>query len=390
MIDIKSKDECCGCEACAQICPVQCIEMCADSEGFLYPVVDKEKCIQCGLCERTCPVINSKEIDDSQLLAYAAVNLNELILEESSSGGAFSVLAEYVLNEGGIVYGASFDEKVRVKHIGVDNLSELSKLRGSKYVQSFIGDCFIEVKKQVESGRLVLFTGTPCHVAALQLFLRKGYNNLLTMDFICHGVPSPLIWSEYLKELHYDVNDVSFRDKTKGWNNFALRIQDKKCSNSNKKMEDGYHEHYALLPLSFKQNHYMNLFLKNVILRPSCYNCKSKRYSSNSTVKVADFWGVQENYPELMNKKGVTLLLTNDIDQKLMDVFSSKMKVSQIDLVTALSGNSAYYNSVSPHKKRDKFFTKFNTGSSVVKLSTKILKRSLFTKVLDKIKNKLK
>lgn len=208
MINIRNKHDCCGCSACVSRCPKQCINMCEDSKGFLYPQVDKESCIDCGICEKVCPMLNKPEAKEPQH-EYAVQNSNEKVRITSSSGGVFSSIATGVLNEGGVVFGAAFDEEWKVCHIGIDTKEELSLLQGSKYVQSHIGDAFPRVEQLLKRGVKVLFSGTPCQIAGLKRYLRKEYNNLFTVDVICHGVPSPKVWREYLKSLARSENVLS-------------------------------------------------------------------------------------------------------------------------------------------------------------------------------------
>ena len=242
MIEIIDKKNCCGCSACAQICPRKCILMQEDDEGFLYPKVDKKSCIDCHLCERVCPVLNQSK-PKKPLKVYASINKDENIRLCSSSGGIFTALAEKVIAEGGVVFGARFDDKWEVVHDYVETKEDLSKFRGSKYVQSRIENCYKEAEVFLKAGRIVLFSGTPCQIAGLILFLKKSYNNLLTVDFVCHGVPSPGVWRRYLKEeiarqcdrkntvlprpiseKDTRVTGISFRDKALGWKKFSFAL----------------------------------------------------------------------------------------------------------------------------------------------------------------------
>lgn len=200
MIHIIDKSKCCGCNACVQRCPKQCIAMQVDEEGFLYPVVDQSVCIDCGLCEKVCPVINLNE-PRQPLQVLAAKNRNEEQRLRSSSGGIFILLAEHIIKQGGVVFGARFDKNWEVEHAYAETLEELEPLMRSKYVQSRIGNTYKEAEQFLKQGRQVLFVGTPCLIAGLKKFLRKEYENLLAVDFICHGVPSPGVWRRYLEEI---------------------------------------------------------------------------------------------------------------------------------------------------------------------------------------------
>lgn len=199
MLQLTDKQDCCGCHACASVCARQCITMQEDNEGFLYPVVDASTCTDCGLCEKVCPVINQDE-PRKPLKVYAAKNRNEEIRRQSSSGGIFTPLAESVIRDGGVVFGAKFDKDWNVVHAWTDTIEGITDFRGSKYVQSTIGDAYREAREFLKQGRKVLFSGTPCQIAGLRKFLRKEYDNLLAVDVVCHGVPSPLVWRKYLEE----------------------------------------------------------------------------------------------------------------------------------------------------------------------------------------------
>ena len=200
MIDIKEKKDCCGCHACASVCAHRAITMQVDEEGFLYPVIDKDTCVECGLCEQVCPFVNQASTVQP-LKVYAARSNDEELRRKSSSGGVFTLLAEAVIREGGVVFGAKFDKGWNVVHAWTDALDGLADFRGSKYVQSIIGSTYEEAKHFLRQGRKVLFSGTPCQIAGLKRYLCKDYDNLLTVDVVCHGVPSPLVWKKYLSEV---------------------------------------------------------------------------------------------------------------------------------------------------------------------------------------------
>lgn len=197
MVILNDISKCSGCHACYNICPMHCITMQADNEGFLYPIIDSNLCIECGRCKNKCP-INNIYNGNTIGKAYSCYSKNDLIRENSSSGGLFTLIAEYIISRGGIVFGVAFDEKLNVHHISVDNKEDLAKLRGSKYIQSSIGNAFKEVKDNLDKNRIVLFSGTPCQISGIKAYLGKEYDNLFLQDIICHGVPSPKVWQEYL------------------------------------------------------------------------------------------------------------------------------------------------------------------------------------------------
>lgn len=240
MIQIKDKSKCCGCMACVQKCPKQCITMKEDEEGFLYPHVDESLCVSCNLCEKVCPVIN-QTANNEPIKVYAATNNNKEILKQSSSGGIFSLIAEKILDENGVVFGAAFNDKWEVCHTYIEKKEDLCKLRGSKYVQSWVGSTYKDAESFLKQNRKVLYSGTPCQIAGLKKYLRKDYEHLICVDIICHGSPSPGIWKSYLETVLTRpkgvvggnsvllslkekpvLTGISFRDKRFGWRKFGF------------------------------------------------------------------------------------------------------------------------------------------------------------------------
>ena len=216
MIEILNKKDCCGCSACVQICPVKCIHLQEDEEGFLYPIVDKAKCIECGQCEKVCPFLNI-ENERKPIKVFAAQSKDDQLRLNSSSGGIFSLLAECVLAEGGVVFGVRFDDNWQPVFDYAENIAELDAFRGSKYVQAIVGNAYIDAKAFLKQGRKVMFSGTSCQIAGLKKFLKTEYENLLTVDVVCHGVPSPLVWRHYLQEIK-----MSDRREDRGKNSVLL------------------------------------------------------------------------------------------------------------------------------------------------------------------------
>ena len=377
---------CSGCHTCYSLCPKQAIKMISNEEGFLYPQINNDLCIHCGLCEKKCPVLNPLQKDDEQTLAYAVINNNEKIRLESSSGGVFTSLAENVIKKNGIVFGAKFDSDFNVIHRFTDSLEGLAEFRGSKYVQSTIGDSFKECKNFLDEGRQVLFSGTPCQIAGLKSFLGKNYDNLLSVDFICHGVPSPLLWAEYKKSLEKKfasrIVKTAFRRKDYGWKQFSLAVTFGNAS-----------EYCNTL----RQDSYLKLFLKDVCLRDSCYNCKYKTEKRISDITIADFWGIQNEYPELDDDKGTSFVISHsDKGKKIIDNLTN-CSLKQIPLEKGVKYNPSYVRSVVRPKKRNTFFLDLEkylqNKFSLEKLVKKYTVDSLFVRgyrflrrVLGKIK----
>lgn len=318
MIQILDKSQCCGCTACVSICPKQCITMREDEEGFLYPVVDSSHCIDCNLCKKVCPELYPKEMREP-LHVYAAKHKNEQVRLASSSGGIFTLLAEKIIDEGGVVFGVRFNNNWDVVHDYTETMEGLAVFRGSKYVQSYMGDCYLKAKSFLEQGRKVMFTGTPCQIAGLKNFLRKDYDNLLTVDVVCHGVPSPKVWQVYLDEIarkggknsvlshpiveKTEINHIDFRSKSIGWKKFSFALTLSKATADGEK-------NTVLLSSIFTENPYMNAFLSNLSLRPSCYDCPAKAGKSGSDITIADFWGIEDVLPEFDDDKGISLVLS--------------------------------------------------------------------------------
>lgn len=330
MIQITDKSACCGCSACVQVCPKKCISFNEDNEGFRYPSVDISKCVNCGLCEKVCPVINQNE-SHRPIKVYAAKNNNEDIRLHSSSGGIFTALAEDVINRGGVVFGARFDDNWEVKHDYTEMIEGLSAFRGSKYLQSRIENTYSTTEAFLKQGREVLFSGTPCQIAGLKRYLRREYENLLAVDVVCHGAPSPLVWREYLKEFSKNqiIHQINFRGKIRSWKNFRMVI---------KGDED-------IVNQPFYENIFMRGFLRDIYLRPSCYACPSKNGKSGADITLGDFWGIENHYPEFDDDKGVSLVMVQS--QKGAKYFNAiESNCVEVEYEKAVAGNPAIEKSV--------------------------------------------
>lgn len=374
MINITNKMDCCGCWACVQRCPKQCIMMNEDEEGFLYPKVNTDLCIECGLCEDVCPIIHQSDLR-SPLKVYAAKNPNEEIRIKSSSGGIFTMLAEKIINDGGIVFGARFNEKWEVIHDYAKDGVGVELFRGSKYVQSQIIDSYKCAEKFLKEGKKVLFSGTPCQIAGLNNFLRKEYANLLSVDVACHGVPSPKVWREYLKSISLSANVVdtemnilptnidssieriTFRDKKYGWKSFGLGIYIKSVNSSNE---------CQFLYESMKKNIFLQGFLKDLYLRPSCHACPARKGKSKSDITIADYWGISSVIKNFDDDKGVSLILINtekgDLIYDELHTYSVLTKYEQ-----AIVSNPCLEHSVAIPNYRQKFWNEFNAeGVNVI------------------------
>ena len=294
MIQLADNKHCTGCSACMNVCPHKAISMQPDGEGFLQP--------ECHLCEKRCPAINPLRTDGNTPKAYAVINKKDRNV--SSSGGAFSLFARMVLNDGGVVVGAAYDDKLRTRHIAISDINDLDKLRGSKYVQSEIGDSYSQVKSYLNDGRKVLFCGTPCQVAGLYKYLNKRYDGqLITLDLVCHGVPSPLVFEKYLEKLK---NIYSPKDgKIEG---FRFRKLDSWDYRPAVKFSES-----KWRILEQEQNVYMSAFFKGMIYRECCFNCQYANMNRVGTYTIADFWGIgKHGVPFKKNvASGVSLVIDN-------------------------------------------------------------------------------
>lgn len=367
MIQILDKHNCCGCSACASVCPKHCIIMQEDNEGFLYPVINELGCIDCGLCEKVCHELHPFEEQKPQKI-YAAINKDDKVRLKSSSGGIFYLLSEKIIAEGGVVFGARFDEQWQVVIDYAETMEGVNAFMGSKYVQARMETAFTNAKRFLTEGRKVLFSGTPCQIAGLHHFLRKSYDNLLTVDIICHGTPSPKVWSRYLDEVvtagRKAINDVQFRNKRNGWKAFNFT------------MEYNKDEQAVSLCSHHQHNHFMRAFLRDMILRPSCYHCQAKNGRSHSDITLADFWGINIEMPEMDDDKGTGLVLVNT-DKGKASLDLSNVYFKETIYEAALRHNPAYYRSVSVHPKRKEFFQSLDETESVNTLITDCLRPTL-------------
>lgn len=349
---IENLNNCSGCSACYSICSKSAIIMKANEEGFLYPNIDKSKCVECGLCDKTCPAINvfSKNSEEFPI-AYAAINNNEEIRLQSSSGGIFTAIAETVINEGGVVFGAKFSENFSVIHSWTDTIEGLADFRGSKYLQSVIGDSYKDCAEFLKKGRKVLFSGTPCQVQGVKRYLEsKNFKNvdenLLTVDFICHGVPSPLLWQKYIeyreKKSASRTVKTAFRRKNDGWKQYSLSFTFANDS-----------EYIA----SLNKDPYMQIFLKDIALRESCYKCYARGEKRVSDITLADFWGSQNIIPEMDDDKGLSFLIVHSYNgESIIEKINSSCTLKQVNLMDGINYNKAMINSHKYNNKRSIFF----------------------------------
>ena len=346
-INIAKKEDCCGCSACVNVCPKQCIEMRADFEGFAYPTVNNDLCINCGLCKKACPITNSPlKMINEKPLAFVAQNLDESKRIESSSGGMFSLIAEYVINKGGVVFGAAFDVNWQVRHISVDDVDSLYKLRGSKYVQSDIGNSYKDAKNLLEKGIWVCYSGTPCQIAGLRNFLRKDYETLVLVDVICHGVPSPKVWNKYI-DFHTNeygpIEAIFFRNKKFGFAGSTMAIFYKSGKRTYLGQELQFHK---------------ETFFRDLSTRPSCYECRFKNQSHVSDISLFDCWHVNEFNSSKDDDLGTSAVLVHsEKGKRIIKELENKMWCETVDFdkLVSLDGKMVL-QSIKKNEKREEFF----------------------------------
>lgn len=348
MIRITDKATCCGCTACASACPKGCIQMIADAEGFKYPSVDLDMCIDCGLCEKVCPMIHP-DTENRVMKVYSAKHNDESIRKTSSSGGAFSSLATSVIRDGGVVVGCALDDHLVARHIVVKDEDTLKALRSSKYVQSEMEGIFQTVKGYLKEGKKVLFSGTPCQVAGLRRFLVRGYDNLLCVDVLCHGVPSPKLCSDYLHKKEAEVGSsatsLNFRNKQKGWKRLFIEVR----------FENGkrYFKFSGFDP-------YMSLFLNNKSQRASCFHCPFATLHRQGDISLGDFWGIGRRYPDYDDDKGISMILVNnEKGVKLFDWITPDLRFRESDVDLALAGNRVLKEPILGEESRNRFYADY-------------------------------
>ena len=342
-----------------------------DREGFLYPETDIDTCINCKACNKVCPVLKLKRLNRSSYTpatrAYASAATNEDILQNSSSGGLFTAIATTVINNGGVVYGAAW-VKGEIHHIAVETEAGLTRLRGSKYVQSALDKSFVEVRDYLSSGRRVLFSGTPCQIAGLRAFLRKDYDNLLNVEVACHGAPSPKVLRKYMQVLHEQYGDdvqLNFRSKPEGWKEYKVTAF---IGNKHFFFEGQ------------KENLFMKGFMRELYSRPICHECPFKAGVSGADITLADFWGVENVLPEFPSYNGVSLVLTHTMKAERIFHGLQGVITKEVELEKAIPQNGALLHSVEPHPERAYFF-KHIDKKPIVRLMNECLELRRITRL---------
>lgn len=348
MIEIIKKSDCCGCGACESACPTGCISLKSDKTGFWYPSIAKEQCINCGKCERVCPILNNKGKNKNQAV-YAGKNKNEGIRMSSSSGGTFYEIAKDVIKDGGVVFGCAMNDRLEAEHIAVGDIKELNRLKSSKYVQSRIGDTYIKAKELLKSGTRVLYSGTPCQIQGFKNYLGRDYENLLLADVLCHGVPSPGMFKDYkeLLESRYGARAVSvnFRNKQKGWKRLYIEVV----------FENG-ERHYTFSGY----DEYLSMFLKNISLRPSCYECRFTSTDRPGDISLGDFWGIGKKYPRYDDDKGISLIMVNSAKgERAVKAVGDRIEMTKREMELAAMGQRTLRTPTEKNELSDVFYESY-------------------------------
>lgn len=387
MIDeIIKKSECCGCDACYNICPTDCIKMMDDKEGFWYPKVNKKECIECNACVEVCPALKKARTDKALKSpeVVAAYSLDEDNRIKSTSGGLFAEIATQIINDGGVVFGALYNEKHLVEHYYVNDLEGLKKLRQSKYLQSKIGYSFRDVKKFLDEGKKVLFAGTPCHIAGLKNYLHIDYKDLYLVDFLCRGVISPKAYEQFLisleKQYHSKIKRVWFKNKTYGWHRFSTKVI---FENGKEYIKDRYTDVY------------MRGYLEGPLyLRSSCHTCKYKTLPRYSDISLGDFWGIEKIKQHLDQDKGTSIFMINtEKGKEVLEKIEVNLVIESTTVKDIYLGNSALTISAplteKIKEKRKLFFASY-LDEDFSDLVTKLLKKTLREKMEIKLKKIIK
>lgn len=365
----KDKKDCCSCGACRNVCPKSAITMEEDEYGFVYPKIDRELCVECGACKRVCGYQSVPKMNKSKAV-YAAASKKDAVLKRSASGGAFAVLAEKVIAKGGIVYGAAMpyeNGKLEPKHIRIDNIKDIVKLQGSKYVQSDTGLVYQQVKSDLQADKKVLFSGTPCQISGLKKFLNKDYDKLLLVEIICHGVPSKKLFQDFIdaygRELGGTIKDFYFRDKSKGQGMITKALYEKTNGEKKEKVKHG-----NLIP-------YMSFFLYSYTYRINCYSCPYAVGERAADITLGDFWGFHEEYPYykesdgLSNGKGISCVLVNtDKGMKMLEECSDGFILLESEFEKVARHNDQLSKPSKYSEKRETILEMYkNSGYEAVK-----------------------
>lgn len=376
---ICSKEDCCGCGVCKDICHLKAIDMRQDERGFLHPSINEDICVKCNACVNKCPINiadRSCNVSSNVLSSYACYNKDSKVRKNSSSGGVFSIFATEIIKSGGVVFGAQFNSSWSVVHSFADNLDTLSSFRKSKYVQSDINDSYIQAKEFLKQGRKVVFSGTPCQIAALKSFLGKEYDNLYLIDVVCHGVPSDQLWQSYLsflkKKYKSSIVDIQMRSKDKGWIDslFLIKFKNHKCYSN-----------------SYQNDVYCGAFVQNTILRNGCYHCRFSNLHRLADITLADCWHYNsKNFATWdYQTKGISAVLINsNKGRELFEKIKSSLYVESRNILDIVEGNPNLSHPQQKNKYSELFWNDWIDGLAWNVLKSKYVPDSYVTKKCSK------
>ena len=375
ILEVLPKDKCTGCGLCSAICPKKCIAMNENHEGFLYPEVDKNNCVDCQACVKKCPILSGESLlgDSMGSKYYAVIAHDKDLLKQSSSGGVFGILAKHLLDLGGAVCGCVYNENLEAVHVVSEDEDCVRRMYGSKYVQSNILNCYEPVKKALQAGRKVLFTGTACQIAAIKSYLGREYSNFYTVDILCHGVPSPGFFRKFVKHLEEKANnkivDIKFRDKSK--NGWGSEHRTSVTYDNGKKM-------WPFMPA------YFSAFFYGLSLRESCYKCKFAGVNRVSDMTIGDFWGSWKKYGKRFNE-GISVISINTAkgEELFAKVHSNFDFFEEISQKEAVQSNDNFMHAVRRPKERGTFYLNFEQYSSIIwkTYSAKTYRKKILTSI---------
>ena len=375
------KNICCGCGACAAVCPKDAIQMERNNNGFYHPVVDIPRCVDCSLCEKVCPELSMKWHSKKEFIkTFSAVNCNEEIRENSSSGGVFYELARSVIDEGGVVFGVAWIDRAQAGHVEIKVVNDLKQIMKSKYVQSNVGKIFKSVKQALVLGKKVLFSGSPCQIAGLKNYLNCDYSNLITVDYICHGVPSPKALEKYTEFVEQrencSVKSYDFRTKKNGWNTLSL--------------ETRFTNNCIILEKA-ADNSYYRAFLSNLSLNPVCGACQYNCLPRTSDITLGDFWKINQSHPQFKDDKGVSCVIINTRKGKaLFDTISQNFLYMTSTIEMIREGNPFINGHCTLHSRNEQFFQALDTNEPFDSIVNRLLKPTKSEIVCEITKYKMK
>ena len=381
MIELAPKNLCSGCAACRVVCPKDAISMVADEEGFLCPTIDPTRCVSCGKCRKACPVLVRGDVREP-LSVYALIANDEDLRRASSSGGAFSLFAREILQKGGVVFGAAWDyETLSVKMVAARNEDELSALRGSKYVQADVGDVYRQVARELKEGRPVLFSGTPCQVAALNRVVGDAKERLLTVEVICHGTPSPLAFRKYAEQreraVGKKISRIFSRSKNCSWKRFAISVS--------------FHDTDIAYLCPQDKDPFLRGFLSELYNRWSCHACAVRELRSGADLTIADYWEVDQKFPDMDDNRGTSQVLVNtEKGRAAFDAIRPFCRVRESDYVDVKRVNASVYLSAPPHRRCTAFFREVNETDDFDALVTRLLRPTLVRRLRHLVGNILR